>query len=76
MKRHLIWYVIAYSEVTPVTDHADADGRRSDEPPNAPGDEGATIEAYETDDGVVLYDADNPLAWVQSTAPVSLDERR
>lgn len=32
------------------------------------------VEAYETDDGVVLYDAGNPLAWIESRAPVRLDE--
>lgn len=35
-----------------------------------------TVEAYEVDEGVVLYDAENPLAWVRTDAPVSLDERR
>lgn len=33
-----------------------------------------TIEAYETDDGVVLYDAENPLAWVQTTRAVTLED--
>lgn len=35
-----------------------------------------TTEAYETDDGVVLYDAENPLAWVQARtgAAVSLTD--
>lgn len=32
------------------------------------------IEAYETDHGIVLYDANNPLAWIESSAPVSLDD--
>jgi hypothetical protein len=26
----------------------------------------AATEAYETDSGVVLYDAENPLAWIQA----------
>jgi len=30
--------------------------------------------AYEADDGVVLYDTERPLAWVQSDNAVSLDE--
>ncbi len=34
-----------------------------------------TIEAYETDRGVVLYDADNPLAWVEATLSCRLDEQ-
>jgi hypothetical protein len=33
-----------------------------------------TTEAYETEDGVVLYDAENPLAWVQSQAAVSITD--
>lgn len=32
------------------------------------------IEAYETDDAVVLYDAGNPLAWIESTHTVRVDE--
>lgn len=34
----------------------------------------ADVEAYETDDGVVIYDAGNPLAWIESRAPVRLDD--
>ncbi|RKD97512.1 hypothetical protein ATJ93_0500 [Halopiger aswanensis] len=33
-----------------------------------------TIEAYETDDGVVFYDAENPLAWVETSQTLTLDE--
>lgn len=33
-----------------------------------------TVEAYETDGNVVLYDAENPLAWVESSGAVSLEE--
>ncbi|WP_171814649.1 DUF7331 family protein [Halopiger xanaduensis] len=33
-----------------------------------------TIEAYETDDGVVFYDAENPLAWVETSRTLALDE--
>lgn len=35
-----------------------------------------TVESYEVDEGVVLYDAENPLAWVRTDAPVPLDEQR
>lgn len=35
----------------------------------------ATVEAYEHDGGVVLYDADNPLAWVRATYAVTLKEQ-
>ncbi len=34
----------------------------------------ATTEAYETDEGVVFYDAENPLAWIQATEAVALTE--
>lgn len=33
-----------------------------------------TVESYEVDDGVVLYDAENPLAWVETTQAVPLTE--
>lgn len=35
-----------------------------------------TVEAYDVEDGVVLYDAENPLAWVRSDAPTRLADRR
>ncbi|MFB6135859.1 MAG: hypothetical protein ABEJ04_03790 [Halobacteriaceae archaeon] len=35
-----------------------------------------TVEAYDTEDGVVFYDADNPVAWLQATRAVSLEEYR
>ena len=34
----------------------------------------ATIESYETDDGVVFYDAENPLAWVETTQTLTLED--
>lgn len=33
----------------------------------------ACTEAYEQDDVVVLYDADNPLAWVEADTAVRVD---
>ncbi|SEH11351.1 MULTISPECIES: DUF7331 family protein [Natronorubrum] len=33
-----------------------------------------TIESYETDDGVVFYDAENPLAWVETSHSLMLSE--
>ncbi|MFC6797559.1 MULTISPECIES: hypothetical protein [unclassified Haladaptatus] len=33
-----------------------------------------TTEVYETEDGIVLYDAENPLAWVQATHAVRLSD--
>lgn len=37
-------------------------------------EEGATIESYETEDGVVFYDAQNPLAWLKAGEPLTLGE--
>ncbi|AGB32579.1 hypothetical protein C488_12973 [Natrinema pellirubrum DSM 15624] len=34
----------------------------------------ATIESYETEDGVVFYDAENPLAWVETSRTLTLSE--
>ena len=48
-----------------------AENRAEDEPPAGT----ETIEAYEVENGVVLYDAENPLAWVQSTDAITLAER-
>lgn len=36
----------------------------------------ATIEVYATDDGVVFYDAENPLAWVEATVACALEDLR
>ena len=35
----------------------------------------ATVESYEIEDGVVFYDAENPLAWVETTRTLSLEEQ-
>lgn len=51
------------------------DAAGSTEPANAvPTDPDDGVEAYETDEGVVLYDAANPLAWIESRAPVRLED--
>lgn len=34
-----------------------------------------TVEAYEDDGSVVLFDAENPLAWVETTRAVPLNEQ-
>ena len=39
-----------------------------------PSETDAPIEAYETEDGVVFYDADNPLAWLKAGRPLTLKE--
>lgn len=33
-----------------------------------------SVEAYEIDDATVLYDAENPLAWIESSLTVRIDE--
>jgi len=54
-----------------MSDHVDTTEVASE--PERDGTE--TIEAYETDDGVVLYDAENPLAWVEATRSLTLREQ-
>jgi hypothetical protein len=54
-----------------MSDHVETDGV---ETAKAIPDETDSVEAYETEDGTVLYDADNPLAWIESTRTISLDE--
>jgi hypothetical protein len=41
--------------------------------PNHP-DRIESVEAYEEEDRVVLFDAENPLAWVETTRAVCLEE--
>jgi len=56
--------------VTNVSDHATT-GWQDSATERTDGVE--TVERYETDDGVVFFDADNPLAWVEATRTVQLD---
>ncbi|MFB6268260.1 MAG: hypothetical protein ABEI31_11420 [Halodesulfurarchaeum sp.] len=59
-----------------MTDRARGDEQGNDVPQRPDtGEPDTSIEVYETNDGVVLYDADNPLAWLQSSAAVSLGDR-
>ncbi|AOW80169.1 hypothetical protein HTSR_0985 [Halodesulfurarchaeum formicicum] len=58
-------------------DHAKGEDRAADVPQLPDGETSAeTIESYETVDGIVFYDGENPLAWLQSTAVESLAENR
>lgn len=57
-------------------DHAEAgeDTVTQDAPPLPTGeDPRESVEAYDTEDGVVFYDARNPLAWLKSNYALSLD---
>jgi hypothetical protein len=38
-------------------------------------DSEAAMESYETADGVVFYDAENPLAWLKAGQPITLKEQ-
>lgn len=54
-----------------------SDGATSREPMlPEPADSNATVEFYETDDGTVLYDAENPMAWIYSDGAADLPGRR
>lgn len=56
-----------------VSTHVNDDATDATEPSSEP--EGtATIESYETEDGVVFYDAENPLAWVETSRTLTLEE--
>lgn len=43
--------------------------------PEADAQTEAAIEAYETEDGVVFYDSQNPLAWLKAGEPLTLNEQ-
>ena len=60
-----------------MTDNATGDERPTDVPELPEGtDPVESIEAYRTNEGVVLYDAQNPLAWVKSTAAVPIADQQ
>ena len=56
-----------------------ADSERTDRSPAAPARMGEAsglgdVESYDVDGGVVFYDPQNPLAWVEATQTVTLTE--
>lgn len=58
-----------------MTNHApDGDEQQADTRESA-GAEMGSIETYETNDGVVFYDAENPLAWLEANETDSLADR-
>jgi hypothetical protein len=60
-----------------MVDSADSEGSdRSSAVPARLGEASglADIESYEVDDGIVFYDPQNPLAWVEASAPVALTD--
>lgn len=58
--------------------HASPDGEsdRADELRSDPAlpDAVQTTETYETEEGTVFYDAQQPLAWIQTDTTMTLDE--
>jgi len=40
----------------------------------APTDPDEPVETYETEQGTVLYDAGNPLAWIESSVAVPIED--
>lgn len=63
--------------MTPVDDHAQGEDRPVEVPKLPDGEsEAALIDVYETPDGIVFYDDDNPLAWLQSTEVTDLSDSR
>lgn len=56
-----------------VSTHVNDDATDPSEPSSEPAGT-ATIESYETEDGVVFYDAENPLAWVETSQTLTLAE--
>lgn len=59
-----------------MSEHASDNGRQDSADAWRPNQARAeSIEAYEDDDTVVFFDADNPLAWVETTEAVRLNER-
>jgi hypothetical protein len=72
--------VVAYHADVPMRDRAESrtemDSAEESRPEPAVPDAVETTESYETDDGVVLYSAENPLAWLQAeaTSAVTLED--
>ena len=50
------------------------DSAEETRPDGAVADAGESVERYEVENGVVFYDPENPLAWVQTTASVKLTD--
>lgn len=62
-----------------MSDHAHGDKQDSHDVTELPdtGDvDGAdAVESYETEDGIVFYDAENPLAWLKANRALTLSEQ-
>jgi len=51
-----------------------SDGSTVEPDERLPADDVEFVETYETDEGIVFYDVDNPLAWLESDEVLTLDE--
>lgn len=60
-------------DTMPDTPTSESD-RPGSEPEPATSDAVQTTEAYETDEGVVFYDAEHPTAWLQARVTLDLQE--
>lgn len=80
MQRYISCYVIPCVEVKGMSDNANRGHDEQDSAAAEPGDAEAltgvdSIEAYETEDGIVFYDAQNPLAWLKAPRTLTLEEQ-
>lgn len=58
-----------------MTDHVDSERwNRTDAEGPEPSDGSVSVEAYETDGRTVFFDAENPLAWLETSMTVRLRE--
>ncbi|MFH5798760.1 hypothetical protein [Haladaptatus sp. DYF46] len=59
-----------------MSDRATEDGTldRAETELPVPDEPMSSIEAYETEDGVVFYDANNPLGWLKASSTVTLEK--
>lgn len=56
-----------------MSDSVDGSDRTGDGRHDGPKAEG-TIESYESEERIVLYDSENPSAWMETTQSVQLEE--
>jgi hypothetical protein len=61
---------ITRNDMVDTPQRSDGESRSADEDESV-----ARVEAYDDEDGVVLYDAENPLAWIQATRTVRVQDR-
>ncbi|MFW6435453.1 MAG: DUF7331 family protein [Halovenus sp.] len=52
--------------------NAAGESERAANPETTPGAE--TVECYEDDEDLVMYDAENPLAWIQADTAVRIED--